>query len=102
VYEDSNVTIQNSAEFNIRGFKTKVLSKKEKVKLEQGRQQILKKQNLAEVALKKKSIEAAPPSIMNVRRKMKTVDNEYGYVPEQQTDVGPVIDVGLDSDDDQD
>jgi hypothetical protein len=37
---------------------------------------------------------------MNVRRKMKTIDNEYGYVPEQQIDVGPVIDVGLDSDDD--
>jgi len=37
VYEDSNVTIQNSAEFNIRGFKTKVLTKKEKVRMEEGR-----------------------------------------------------------------
>ena len=43
VYEDSNVTINNTASFNIRGFKTKVLTKSEKVKMEQGRQQIIRK-----------------------------------------------------------
>ena len=97
VYEDQNIQFQETVEFNFRGKKQKVLSKKEKAKLDaKMRLKIRKDQIQKDEARKRKEIGAAPKSITantGVSGGMRNQQNEYDYVAtEHQID-----DIGLES-----
>ena len=101
VYEDQNIQFQETVEFNFRGKKQKVLSKKEKAKLDaKMRLKIRKEQIQKDEARKRKQIDAAPKSVMANTgvngAGMRNQQNEYDYVAtEHQID-----DIGLESNSD--
>ena len=85
-------------EFNIRGKKQKVLSKKEKAKLDAKiRLNIRREQIKKDNERKKKEIDAAPVSVMDKKGNqnfIKQTVNEYDFVATTAADV----DLGLGSD----
>ena len=98
VYEDQNVHIPETVEFNIRGKKQKVLSKKEKAKAEAKIRLELRRGQVRKANKKKKDlIEAAPTSMTSgqeLNTGIRNNANEYDYVPEKKLDVS----LGLGSD----
>ena len=85
VYEDQNIQFQETVEFNFRGKKQKVLSKKEKAKLDaKMRLKIRKEQIQKDEARKRKQIDAAPVSVATnagvTGGGMRNQQNEYDYV----------------------
>jgi len=63
VYEDQNVNIPETVEFNIRGKKQKVLSKKEKAKAEAKIRMNMRRDQIRKENKKKKQIDAAPTTL---------------------------------------
>ena len=62
VYEDRTASFHQETVFNIRGRKQKVLTKKEKDKLEQQKQLQIKKKAIQKAEIEKRKIAAAPAS----------------------------------------
>lgn len=96
VYEDKNIHMEQTVEFNIRGKKQKVLSKKEKAKQDAKLRLNIRREQIKKENEKKKVIDAAPVSVMDAKghNVIKNTVNEFEFIGQQTADV----DLGLDSD----
>lgn len=90
VYDDNNVILPDNFEFNIRGKKQKVLSKKEKAKNDLMRKQILQRQRVKEEQEREKRIliEPAAPSIGRQQKgRVRRVNNELEFYRKNDEEV---------------
>ena len=98
VYEDQHVHIPETVEFNIRGKKQKVLSKKEKAKQEAKIRMNLRRKQIRDANEKKiKKLDAAPKTLTDgqaFNTGIRNNANPYDFVAKEEVDV----DLGLGSD----
>jgi hypothetical protein len=97
VYEEANVQLNEQAEFNVRGKKTKIYSQKELDAMAQRRAQIQQKQELIrKEKAKLRLFQEAAPRLEGFNNVPGQEDNEYDYVGAKEMDEN--FDIGLATD----